>query len=134
MGSASSIVALHVGTDPMLLSTRTDVLRRTGLNIVPAASVAEAMKMFLAGDYDVVIVCQSVPADSRRALANLVHSHSSSVPVILITIIPEQDLLVDAIVNGEAAKLVEEMPQILGRWMPMAALPGSGASERPKVV
>ncbi|MEO8726200.1 MAG: hypothetical protein ABI383_08755 [Acidobacteriaceae bacterium] len=132
MGSDSSIVALHVGADAMLLSTRTDVLRRTGLRIVPASSVPEAVRMFLAGDYDLVIVCHSVPADSRRALTNLVHSHSSSVPVILVTIVPEQDLFVDAIVDGEAAKLVAEIPQILSRWVPMTALSSRPSSERPK--
>lgn len=111
----STVVALHVGVDPTLLSTRSDVLRRTGISLVSTTSAMEAMRMFLASAFDLVIVCHSVPAESRRALTNLVHSHSSSIPVILVTMFPEQDLLVDAIIDGQPAKLVEQIPQILDR-------------------
>lgn len=97
----------------MLLSTRSEVLRRAGFNVVPTASTVQAMKLFLAGDFDLVIICHSVPAEERRSLANLVHSHSSSIPVVLITVSYEDDLTVDATVQNDPRTLLINLPEIL---------------------
>jgi DNA-binding NtrC family response regulator len=107
------IAVLHVGKDSTLLSTRSEVLRRAGFYVVPTASTVQAMKLFLAGDFDLVIICHSVPADERRSLANLVHSHSSSIPVVLITVSYENDLTVDATVQNDPRTLLINLPEIL---------------------
>ncbi|MEO8725295.1 MAG: hypothetical protein ABI383_04160 [Acidobacteriaceae bacterium] len=113
-----AIVVLHVGIDSTLLTSRSEVLRRAGFIIVPTASVAEAMRIFLSGDFDMVIVCHSTSAAERRALVNLVHSHSSSVPVVLVTMFPEQDFIVDAVVDNEPKELARELARVLDQYGP----------------
>ncbi len=107
------IVVLHVGTDTALLSTRTLVLQQAGLIVVPVTDVADGIKLFLAGDFDLVVLCHSLTLEQRNVMANLVHSHSSSIPVILVGKTNENDMTVDAVLSNHPVKLVKQLAEVL---------------------
>jgi len=107
------IAALHFGTDVILLSTRTQVLRLAGFMVVPVSGLAEAKELRRAGDFDLVLMCHSVPAELRRSMVDFVRLHRPSVPVVLIAPAYESEDSVDAIINTEPDKLIIALPEIL---------------------
>jgi DNA-binding response OmpR family regulator len=58
-------LVLSVGPNASLLETRNIVLRSAGYLVESASSMNEAVHRFLAGDFDLVILCHSVPIRER---------------------------------------------------------------------
>jgi DNA-binding response OmpR family regulator len=67
-------IALAVSLDPSLLRTRSQVLQSAGYIVVSASSVKEAVDYFQAGDFDLVILCHSLPAKDRERLTSLIRA------------------------------------------------------------
>ena len=78
------IVTLSVGRDPLLLQTRGQVLRKDGYTVASTASSDQALQQFVAGDFDMVILCHSIPAQERERLADAIHRHSPNTPVVVV--------------------------------------------------
>jgi CheY-like chemotaxis protein len=58
-------IVLSVGFDPALLMTRVLVLQSAGYLVEQASSVTKAIDLFQAGDFDLVLLCHSVPRKDR---------------------------------------------------------------------
>ena len=82
-GNVQSVL-LNVGQEPWLLHTRELLLRSAGYIVESAHSVEDAIHRFRAGDFDLVILCHSVPAEERQRLVCLIRDHGSSTPVIFV--------------------------------------------------
>ena len=80
-----SITALSAGRDQVLLTTRNAILRQLGCIVVSASTTHELNRRFLDGDYDVIILCHSVPADEVRHLVAMSHIYRPQTPVVFIT-------------------------------------------------
>jgi hypothetical protein len=52
--------------------------------VVSASSVKEAIDLFLAGDFDLVILCHSIPATDRERLTCLIRASGSLTPIVSI--------------------------------------------------
>ena len=108
------IVALSVGRDPLLLETRSQVLRRAGYSVVSALSIEEAVDHFRAGYFDIVILCHSVPLRDRELLTKAIHSHSPKTPVVVVAArLGAIDSFADAMVENEPATLLQQIPKLL---------------------
>ena len=108
------IVALSVGSDPLVLGTRNQVLRSDGHTVVSAISADDALKVFLAGDFDLVILCHSIPERDRESLTNAIHNRSPKTPVVLVAQrVGEQDRFADATIENDPARLLEQLPKLL---------------------
>lgn len=55
------VVILSVGNDEALLRSRNAVLRTAGYVVIEASSPRHAMAEFIGGDFDLVILCHSIP-------------------------------------------------------------------------
>jgi CheY-like chemotaxis protein len=77
-------VVLAVGTDPSLLETRSLVLRSAGYTVESASSVKEAVERFQSGNFDLVLLCHSVPRKDRGRLTSLIRSSGSRTPIVSI--------------------------------------------------
>ena len=75
---------LSAGRDRPLLFTRNRVLEEAGYSVTPATTAAESVERFFAGDFDLVILCHSIPLEERERIATLVSMHSPSTPVIAL--------------------------------------------------
>jgi DNA-binding response OmpR family regulator len=108
------IVALAVGRDSLLLQTRCQVLQSAGYTVVSALSLDESLKEFRSGDFDLVILCHSIPEPDRELLTKAVHSYSPKTPVIVVSAtLSAMDRLADAMVESEPTILLQEIPKLL---------------------
>jgi len=64
----SVTVALAVGVDPCLLVANNPVWKSAGYVVISAGSVEEAIRHFKAGDLDMVLLGQFIPAEKREKL------------------------------------------------------------------
>lgn len=79
------IVILYAGRDSSLLLVRRLLLEYAGYIVTTAATYTAFVKEFYAGDFDGVVLCNSIKNQERRKMASLVHHRSPSVPVIVIS-------------------------------------------------
>jgi CheY-like chemotaxis protein len=113
-------VALAVGRDSLLLQTRSQVLRTDGYTVVATLSSEEALQQFEAGDFDVVILCHSIPASERERLSRAMHSRSPGTPVVVVsrTQAAQQQNGADATVASDPEELLRDIPSVLGKVHP----------------
>lgn len=110
----TQILTLHVGLDPVLLQTRSQVLTKGGYIVVSAFSVAEAAKKFRAHDFDLVILCHSISTNERRLLTEWIHGHSPLTPVVLISKTElGRDAGMDFMIDNNPERLLEGLPRVL---------------------
>jgi CheY-like chemotaxis protein len=77
-------VILTVGFDLSLMRTRSLVLQSAGYIVESASSLKEAVDLFLAGDFDLVLLCNSIPTKDRDHLTCLIRATGSLTPVVSI--------------------------------------------------
>ncbi|HEX4663303.1 MAG TPA: hypothetical protein VH196_02860 [Terriglobales bacterium] len=110
------IVTLSVGRDPLLLQTRGQVLRSDGYTVSSTLLVDQALQQFVAGDFDIVILCHSIPFREREKLAEAIHSRSPNTPVVVVAAgYGGKDRAADAVIDNEPATLLQELPKLLRR-------------------
>ena len=77
-------IVLAIGFDLSLMTIRDLVLQSAGCAVVEAFSLEEAVDHFRSGDFDLVLLCHSVPAGDRERLASLIRASGSRIPIVSI--------------------------------------------------
>jgi DNA-binding response OmpR family regulator len=107
-------LVLSVGQDFALLETRNAILRARGYIVESEPSVKQAISRFRAGDYDLVLVCHSIPSRDRDHLANSIRASGSLIPIILISRNPGRDTgFANASIGCELRKLFDGISHLL---------------------
>jgi CheY-like chemotaxis protein len=75
-------VVLTVGFDQSLLRPRTLVLQCAGYHVESASSLKDAVDRFQSGDFDLVLLCHSVPRKDRYRLTSFLRSSGSRTPIV----------------------------------------------------
>jgi hypothetical protein len=121
---------LSAGRDRPLLFTRNRVLEEAGYIVTGTSTAADTVEKFFAGDFDLVILCHSIPIEERQRVATLVHMHSPNTPVIVLADLPTRHFdFGDLTVESDATSLLQSVPVALA----MAAAkrpPSPGAARR----
>ncbi len=78
-------VVLSAGLDPELLGTRNLVLQSAGYLVVSAYSIKEAVIRFQGGDFDLVLLCESIPAKEKDRLTSLIRASGARIPVVSVS-------------------------------------------------
>src|SRR3954471_7317958 len=105
---------LSAGRDRPLLYTRNRVLEEAGYSVTPATTSAETVERFFTGDFDLVVLCHSIPIEERERIAMLVHNHSPSTPVIVLADMASRRYSFgDITVESDAGSLLESLPAAL---------------------
>lgn len=78
-------VILSAGRDSDLLKKRNSALAAMGYKVATAFDPGEIVDKLLNGDFDLVLLCHSMPADDRHRLAHIVSRYTPSTPVVLIS-------------------------------------------------
>jgi DNA-binding response OmpR family regulator len=81
-------VVLAVGFDQSLMTTRIRFLQSAGYVVVRVSSLKETVYHFQSGDFDLVLLCHSIPAADRERLTCLIRASGSLTPVVSITETP----------------------------------------------
>jgi hypothetical protein len=52
--------------------------------VVPAFTPRQAIDEFVRGDFDLVLLCHSIPEDTRERLVDVLRKHTSRTPIISV--------------------------------------------------
>src|ERR1700722_8094932 len=77
-------IVLCVGFDLSLLRARGLVLESAGYLVESASTLKGAADRFQSGDFDLVLLCHSVPRKDRGRLTSLIRSSGSRTPIVSI--------------------------------------------------
>lgn len=76
---------LSAGRDPHLLKRRNAQLLAAGFKVASATDSYEVVEKLLNGDFDLVLLCDSMAEQDRERLARIISSYAPSTPVVLIS-------------------------------------------------
>jgi CheY-like chemotaxis protein len=77
-------IVLCVGFDLSLLRARGLVLESAGYLVESVSTLKGAADRFQSGDFDLVLLCHSVPRKDRDRLTSLIRSSGSRTPIVSI--------------------------------------------------
>ena len=77
-------VVLSVGLDPELLRLRSALLRSAGYIVQTETPSALTIEFLLDGDFDLIILCHTIPDDDRWRLISDVRSHRQAMPILAL--------------------------------------------------
>ena len=109
-------VILAVGFDSSLMRTRRLVLQSAGYIVESASSLKEAAARFQAGDFDLVLLCHSIPIKDRDHLTCLIRATGSLTPVVSIAQnLGTCDAFVDATLEDGPNRFLDGIGEELGK-------------------
>jgi CheY-like chemotaxis protein len=103
----SLTLVLSVGLGSSVLGTRNSVLQSAGYIVVSASSIKEAVSHFLNGDFDLVLLDNSLSKKDRDRLTCVIRASGSRTPVVSVA--PESgdlDSFADATFKCDPHKLL----------------------------
>ena len=77
-------VVLAVGLDSNEVEMHRSVWKSSGFFVIGASTVQEAIGHFKAGDFDLVLLGDSLPFDKKERLTYLIRASGSQVPVVCV--------------------------------------------------
>src|SRR6266516_8027322 len=97
----SQYVVLSVGSDPLLMRTRTALLGEAGYSVMPSFTSRDAFLIFTSREIDLVILCHTIPEEEKIKLIGSMKVKNNRTPIISIHADGDADgALVDAYVHG----------------------------------
>jgi DNA-binding response OmpR family regulator len=86
----------------MLSEARISILRIAGYLVESASSIGEAIDLFREGDFDLVVLCHSIPAQEGDSFIRLIRASGSSVPIVCVAPISDcrPETSADLIIDG----------------------------------
>jgi DNA-binding response OmpR family regulator len=107
-------VVLAVGLDPWLLSTHSALWKSHGYVVISVATAREAIEHFKAGDFDLVLLGESITAENRQRLTHLIRAHGSRTPVIGFNdVSADRDAPVEAVSSSDPSPLLSGLRSFL---------------------
>jgi len=99
---------LAVGREPALLEYRSQILRRAGYIVDSEYSVKDAINRFKHGDFDLVLLCHSIPVQERNRLISSIRAFGSLTPIVAVAHLHARapDAFADAMVEDAPEKLL----------------------------
>ena len=109
-------VLLAVGLHSSLLESQRSVWQSAGYHITSADSIREGIAQFHKGDFDLVLLSHSIPAESRERLTFLIRASGSRIPVICVSDSSSScDSFADATVQGGQDNLLRGIENLLAK-------------------
>lgn len=107
-------VVFAVGLDFWLLATHTKAWRTAGHIVVSADSIGEAIDHFNVGDFDLVVLGDSISIENRQRLTSLIRASGSQTPVACIGNSPaDSGSFEDAPLKNGSSSLVTGLRELL---------------------
>jgi CheY-like chemotaxis protein len=109
-------LVLIVGRDRILAETRSKVLQQAGYTVECAFSLKQAIEKFLAGDFDIVLLCHSISAEGRERVARRLREYTSRTPIVTVAaFMGQHDPFADATIDNDPAELITGLQEIVSR-------------------
>jgi DNA-binding NtrC family response regulator len=125
-------VILAVGLDSSLLAGQNSVWKSAGYFVTSTGSINDAINHLRDGDFDVVLLGHSIPADSRERLTYLLRASGSRTPVVCVTdSANHRDSFADATIRNEPTSLLQCIGELMAERAktpsPRRAMPDTAA-------
>jgi CheY-like chemotaxis protein len=106
---------LAVGKDPAWLESRSSILRHAGYIVDSEYSVKHAIDRFRQGDFDLVLLCHSMPAQDRNRLIHSIRAFGSLTPIVSVASLHAHapDAFADAMAEDAPEKLLSCIKNVL---------------------
>ena len=102
---------LSVGLDRELMISRTYVLKSAGYDVIEALTIADAWHKLRKIEFDLVILCHTVPREERRRMAMEAKARKPRVPILALHAGPDYMSEADACIDNLSG------PQALLEWI-----------------
>jgi|tagenome__1003787_1003787.scaffolds.fasta_scaffold20787077_2 CheY-like chemotaxis protein len=89
-----AVIVLSVGKNPLLLRTRKEILTRLGCSVTTVMDNAEFVDQFFGGDFDLIVLCHTVPLEERQNILRLVKKHRPSMPAVVVSNYSDDNVMV----------------------------------------
>jgi DNA-binding response OmpR family regulator len=107
-------LVLAVGVDSSHLATQRPVWQSAGYIVTSAMSIREAIVQLRDGDFDLVLLFHSIPAESRERLAFLIRSSGMRIPIACVSdASSDHDSFADATIGNEPEILLNGIGELL---------------------
>jgi CheY-like chemotaxis protein len=107
-------IVLGVGFNPSLMTTRMLILQSAGYVVVLASSLQETVDHLQSADFDLVLLCHSVPATDRERLTSLIRASGSRTPIVSIAgSLGECDAFANATLEDGPNKFLARIREVL---------------------
>ncbi len=109
-------VVLGVGFDSWQLATQSAVWRSAGYIVVPAHSIREAIEQFREGDFDLVLLGDSMLVPDKERLTSLIRASGSRTPVVCASDTHiDRDSFANATLKDNSRELLASMREVMAR-------------------
>jgi hypothetical protein len=107
-------VILSIGVDPALSKSQSQVWQSAGYHVTPAGSIRDAIDHIRYGDFDLVLMGDSIRLGDRERLTFLIRALGSRVPVVCVTDSPSDcAAFADATVRDEPGSVLQCIRELL---------------------
>ena len=79
-----AVTVLSAGRDATLLKTRNEILSSSGCIVTSALSTSDLVNLFFDGDFDLLVICHTIPLEERHRLLRLARFYRPSLMVFLV--------------------------------------------------
>lgn len=112
------LTVFQAGEDRMLLETRRRVLESIGLTVVTAHGGAETLQRIAQLQFDLAILCHSLPVHQRLQIAATLRKANPTSPILLVGRGPAGQKIdghsdIDAVVDPDPERLTETLRRLL---------------------
>ena len=104
---------LHVSYDESLLKTRALLLAQPGHDVVSAQSFVESLERCKQGDFDVFILCHSIPHKDKQELVKTFRVNCTAPIISLLRNCDAHVDTADLHVEPEAGKVLQTVAEVL---------------------
>lgn len=115
-------VILAVGLDPLIATAQSAAWKSAGYIVISVTSIKKAIDHFRAGDFDLVLLGNSISLESKERLTFLIRSSGSHTPVICIANTSgDRNYFADATLNNDSSEFLKGIEEILAKTAKMTA-------------
>jgi hypothetical protein len=106
-------VILAVGLDPLLGLAQSTAWKSAGYIVISVATIKKAIDHFKAGDFDLVLLGNSISLESKERLTFLIRSHT---PVVCIANPSgDRDSFADATLDDHSSEFLKDIDELLAK-------------------
>jgi hypothetical protein len=109
-------IVLAVGVDSSFLASQRSIWQSAGCHVTSAGSIREAIIHFRDGDFDLILLGDSISIENRERMTFLIRASGDRIPVVCVTDSPGgHDSFADATLQSERNDLLQVIEHLAAR-------------------
>ena len=131
----SQTLVLSIGLDLAVLNARDMVLQSGGYIVVSAMSAEEGLRLIQDGDFDLIIVCHTLPVEDGERLTRFIRTSGSRIPIACVSGgLQQPPSFADAAVEKSPIEFLAGIRDLLAGQSRMASIAEITRDMRPTII